>query len=339
MAILEKLLEKARQAGKNVVLPEGNDPRVVSAANKLIDKKIAKSVIVLGTEEEISKACADAGITERKFAVLDPATSDKLDAYAVELRESRAKKGKDVTIEKAKEMMQNRLFYGCMMTKLGVVDAMVAGSIASTGDMLRSAFTVVGTAPGIKSASSTFIMDLATPSPAGDTTILFADGAVVPEPDAETLVDIALATAKTHKSLIGTQPRVAFVCFSTKGSGGNHPLVVKVREAAEMTKKIVEEQGLDIIVDGELQLDAALVPAIAASKCPDSPLKGSANILIFPDLNVGNSCYKLAQRLAGAAALGPALQGLAFPINDLSRGCSDDDIVATSAIAICQSLV
>ncbi len=339
MAILEKLLEKARQAGKNVVLPEGNDPRVVSAANKIIEQSVAKSVIVLGTEEEISKACADAGIEERKFDSFDHLTSDKLDAYAEELRESRAKKGKDVTIEKAKEMMKNRLFYGCMMTKLGVVDAMVAGSIASTGDMLRAAFTVVGTAPGIKSASSCFIMDLATPSPAGDTTLLYADGAVVPEPDAEALVDIALATAKTHQGLIGTQPRVAFVCFSTMGSGGDHPLVVKVRKAAEMAKKIVAEQGLDIVVDGELQADAALVPAIAASKCPNSPLKGSANILVFPDLNVGNTCYKLTQRLAGAKALGPALQGLAYPINDLSRGCSDDDIVATSAIAICQSLV
>jgi len=339
MAILEKLLAKARQAQKNVVLPEGHDKRVVLAANKLIEQKVAKTVIVLGTEDEISKSCSEAGITERKFDVLDPVTSDKLNSYAAELRQSRAKKGKDVSIEKAKEMMKNRLFYGCMMTKMGVVDAMVAGSIASTGDMLRAAFTVVGTAPGIKSASSTFIMDLVTPSPAGDTTLLFADGAVIPEPDAETLVDIALATAKTHQGLIGTQPRVAFVSFSTKGSGGDHPLVVKSRKAAEMTKKIVEEKGLDIIVDGELQLDAAIVPEIAASKCPDSPLKGSANILIFPDLNVGNTCYKIVQRLAGAAALGPALQGLAYPINDLSRGCSDDDIVATSAIAICQSLV
>jgi phosphate acetyltransferase len=338
MAILEKLLEKARLAGKNIVLPEGHDPRVVSAANKLLDQRIVKSVVVLGTEEEVSTSCVKADIKERKFAILNPLASDKLDVYAVELRESRAKKGKDISLEKAKEMMKNRLFYGCMMTKLGLVDAMVAGSIASTGDMLRAAFTVVGTAPGIKSASSAIIMDLATPSPAGDTTILYADAAVIPEPDAETLVDIALATAKTHKSLIGTQPRVAFVCFSTKGSGGDHPLIVKVRKAAEMTKKIVAERKLDIVVDGELQADAALVPAIAKSKCPDSPLKGSANILIFPDLNVGNLCYKLTQRLAGAAALGPALQGLAFPINDLSRGCTDDDIVATSAIAICQSL-
>ena len=339
MAILEKLQAKAKQAGKKVVLPEGQDPRVVAAANKIVEQNVAKSVIVLGSEEEIAKSCQEAGITERKFTVLDHATSDKLDVYAAELRESRAKKDKDVPLEKAKEMMKNRLFYGCMMVKLGMVDAMVAGSIASTGDMLRAAFTVVGTAPGIKSASSCFIMDLATPSPAGDTTLLYADCAVIPEPDANALVDIALATAKTHQGLIGTQPRVAFICFSTKGSGGDHPLVLKVRQAAEMTKAIVKEQGLDIIVDGELQLDAAIVPAIAASKCPDSPLKGSANILIFPDLNVGNTCYKMTQRLAGAAALGPALQGLAYPINDLSRGCSDDDIVATSVIAICQSLV
>jgi len=339
MAILEKLLQRAGEAQKNLVLPEGHDARVVAAANKVIEQNVAKSVVVLGNEEEIQKSCAEAGITERKFSCIDPATSDQLESYAKELQSSRAKKGKNITLEKAVEMMKNRLFYGCMMTKLKVVDAMVAGSIASTGDMLRSAFTVVGTQPGIKTASSTFIMDLATPSPAGDTTMLFADCAVVPEPDAETLVDIALATAQTHKALIGTQPRVAFVCFSTKGSGGDHPLVVKVRKAAEMAKKIVEEQGLDIVIDGELQADAAIVPAIAASKCPDSPLKGSANILVFPDLNVGNTCYKMIQRLAGASALGPALQGLACPINDLSRGCSVDDIVATSAIAICQSLV
>ena len=338
MAILEKLLAKARTAGKNLVLPEGNDPRVVAAANKILEQEVAKSVVVLGTEEEIANACAKAEIKERKFIVIDPATSDKLDTYAEELCKFRAQKGKELSTEKALGMMKNRLFYGAMMVKLGAVDGMVAGSIASTGDMLRAAFTVVGTAPGIKTASSTFIMDLATPSPAGDTTLLFADCAVVPDPDAETLVDIAMATAKTHQSLVGTQPKVAFISFSTKGSA-KHPLLEKITKATEMAKKIVAEQKLDIIVDGELQLDAAIVPEIAASKCPDSPLKGQANILIFPDLNVGNTCYKITQRLAGAAALGPALQGLACPINDLSRGCSVDDIVATGAITICQSLV
>ena len=337
MAIHEELIKKASQAGKKLVLPEGNDPRVVAAANKIIEKKVATSVIVLGTENEISQACAKAGIKKRKFTVIDPTTSPDLDTYAKELCKFRAAKGKDVSMNDSLEMMKNRLFYGAMMTKLGEVGGMVAGSIASTGDMLKAAFAVVGTAPGIKTASASFIMELAKPTPGGDNTLLFADGVVVPNPDAETLVDIAMATVKTHNALIGTQPRVAFISFSTKGSA-KHPMLEKICKATEMMKKIVADQNLDIVVDGELQIDAAIVPEIAASKCPDSPIKGRANILIFPDINVGNSCYKITQRLAGAAALGPALQGLAYPINDLSRGCSVDDIVATGAIVICQSM-
>lgn len=337
MAILEKLIEKAKAARKKVVLPEGQDPRVVMAANKVMEDGIAREVVVLGTEEEIGKACKDAGITNRNFSVINYSISDKLEKFAKTLQELRARKKKDISFDEAMEKMKSRLFFGAMMVNLGEVDGMVSGSIASTGDLLRAAFMVVGTSPGIKTASSAFIMDLVKPTPGGESTLFFADCAVNPDPDAETLVDIALATAKTHKSLIGTQPKIAFLSFSTRGSA-SHPLVDKIQRATAIMRQKVEELKLDYVFDGELQADAALVPKVAASKAPGSPLGGNANILIFPDLNVGNICYKITQRLAGAAALGPAIQGLAKPLNDLSRGCSSDDIVGTVAITICQTL-
>ncbi len=337
MAILETLIKRAKEVQKRVVLPEGQDPRVVIAANKIMETGIAREVVVLGTEEEIDKACKEAGISSRNFSVINYLTSDKLEYFAKTLQEIRAQKNKDIPFNGAMEKMKERLFFGAMMVKLEEVDGMVSGSIASTGDLLRAAFMVVGTAPGIKTASSAFIMDLAKPTPGGESTLLFADCAVNPNPDAETLVDIAIATAKTHRSLIGTQPKIAFLSFSTKGSA-SHPLIDKVQKATAIMKQKVEELKLDCIFDGELQADAALVPNVAFSKAPGSPLEGNANILIFPDLNVGNICYKITQRLAGAAALGPAIQGLAKPLNDLSRGCSSDDIVATAAITICQSM-
>jgi phosphate acetyltransferase len=204
--------------------------------------------------------------------------------------------------------------------------------------MLRASFSVIGTAPGIKTGSSCFIMDLQTPSPAGDEALLFADCGVNPDPDADQLVDIAMATATTHKALFGTTPKVAFLGFSTYGSA-DHPALDKIKAAAKMMKEKVDKENLDIIVDeNELQADAAIVPGVASSKCAASPLEGKANVLIFPDLNSGNICYKLTQRLAGAGAYGPILQGLAKPVNDLSRGCSADDIVGVAAITVCQSI-
>ncbi|HBM15828.1 MAG TPA: phosphate acetyltransferase [Lentisphaeria bacterium] len=336
MSIMDKIIEKARAKQKKLVLAEGHDQRVVIAANKIIEKGIAKSVIVIGTEAEISKSCKDAGITERKFTSYDHLTCPKMVEYAKILQQFRAEKKKDITLEKAIETLKQRIFFGAMLLRIGEVDALVAGSIASTADMLRAAFMIIGTTPGIKSASSAFLMDLASPSPGGESTLLYSDGAVIPDPDSATLVDIALATAKTHLSLIGTTPKIAFLSFSTKGSA-EHPLIDKVRTATEMCKAKIAELKLDYLVDGELQADAALVPKVAASKAPDSPLAGNANILIFPDLNVGNICYKITQRLAGAAAIGPVLQGLAKPMSDLSRGCSADDIVGTAAMVICQA--
>ncbi|MCF7792280.1 MAG: phosphate acetyltransferase [Victivallales bacterium] len=338
MAILDDIINKAVMAGKTIVFPEGQDPRVVQAANKVREIGISRSVTVLGSEKEIDESCKEAGLKERLFTALDHQKSDKLDYYIDKLCELRKAKGKNIEKDKAAKVLNDRLYYGAMMTKLNEVDGFVGGSIASTGDMLRASFMVIGSSPNINKVSSSFLMDLSRATAAGNSSLLFADCAVNPDPGPETLVDIGLATAETHRAFIGTVPKVAFLCFSTKGSGNNHPLIKNVIKATELMKNKIEEEKLDIIFDGELQADAALVPKVAASKSPDSELKGEANILIFPDLNVGNICYKLMQRIGGAVAIGPVLQGLAKPVNDLSRGCSVDDIVGVAAITVCQAI-
>jgi phosphate acetyltransferase len=339
MPVIDVLMERAKAAGKNIVLPEGQDPRVVEAANKILDRGIAEKVFVIGTEDEISGACAEVSISERKFDAIDHTKSEKFNSYAESFCELRRKKGKEMNMEKAFEVMKNRIFYGCMMTRLGDADGMVAGSIASTPDMLRGAFTVIGTMEGIKTGSSCFIMDLANPTPAGDDVLLYSDSGVNPNPNAGQLVDIAMSAAHTYRALFRKTPKIAFLSFSTYGSA-DHEILDKIRVAASTMAHKVEDEKLDIIVEAkELQADAALVPAIAEKKCGGGKLGGKANILIFPDLNCGNICYKLTERLAGAAAYGPILQGLAKPVNDLSRGCSADDIVGVAAITICQSLV
>jgi len=335
MSAIEKFAERARTVSRTIVLPEGQDPRVVKAANMAVDKKVVGKIIVLGTEEEISKACAEAGIAERKFECLDYMKSPLFEDFAQELYEMRKAKG--LEIEKARKMMSSRIYFGAMMCRRKMVDGLVAGSIASTADMLRAAFHCIGTAPGIKSASSCFVMDLATPAPAGDEVLVFADCGVNPNPDADQLVDIAMATSKSYRSLLGKTPRVAFLSFSTHGSA-DHEVLIKIREAAAKFAAKVEAEKLDIVCDGELQADAAIVPKVAAAKAPGSPVAGSANVLIFPDLNCGNICYKLVQRLAKAEAYGPVLQGLAKPLNDLSRGCSAEDIYGEIVITVCQSL-
>lgn len=335
MSAIEKFAARARQVERTIVLPEGQDPRVVVAANKALAEKVVKKIIVIGTEAEISAACAKAGITERNFECLDHTKSPLLQEFADEMYEMRKAKG--VTPEKALAMVSSRIYFGAMMCRHQLADGLVAGSIASTADMLRAAFHCIGTAPGIKSASSTFVMDLATPSPAGDDVLLFADCGVNPNPDADQLVDIAMATSNTYRALFGKTPKVAFLSFSTKGSASND-ILVKVTEAAGKFAAKVEAEKLDILCDGELQADAALVPAVAAAKAPGSPIAGAANVLIFPDLNAGNIAYKLVQRLGQAQAYGPVLQGLAKPLNDLSRGCSAEDIYGEIVITVCQSI-
>lgn len=336
MSAIDLFIEKARQGAKKLVLPEGQDPRVVSAANMIIEDKIASEVIVIGSETEIAAACAKANITERKFKCLDHLNCDFFEEYAEQFMEIRKKK--NLSIEQARDFIKSRIFFAALMTRNNMVDGLVAGSIASTGDMLRASFNCVGTAPGIKTGSSCFVMDLVNPTESGDNVLLYADCGVNPDPDADQLVDIAIATCNTYRSLMGKTPKVAFLSFSTYGSA-KHELLDKIVEASEKFKARIEAENLDIIADGELQVDAAIVPSVAKSKAPDSKLAGAANVLIFPDLNAGNIAYKLTQRLASAGAYGPILQGLARPINDLSRGCTAEDIHGVAAITVCQSMV
>lgn len=335
MFAIDMFVKKARSCRKTLVFPEGQDPRVVTAANMVVENGVAASVTVLGSEDEIANSCKHAGIRERKFASLDHLQSREFNAFAAQFAEIRKKKG--ITIEQAREAVSNRVFFGSLMTRNGDADGLVAGSIASTPDMLRAAFNCIGTASGIKIASSCFVMDLASPTLAGDSVLLYADCGVNPDPTAEDLVDIAYATSLSYRSLLGRQPKVAFLSFSTHGSA-SHERMEKIVKACTLFKARVLETGLDVVADGELQADAALVPSVAKAKAPGSPIAGDANVLIFPDLNAGNIAYKLTQRLAGAGAYGPILQGLARPINDLSRGCTVEDIYGVAAITVCQSI-
>ena len=336
MSAIDLFVERARQGAKKLVLPEGHDPRVVAAANMIIDGKVAVEVTVIGTEAEIAASCAKAGITERKFKCLDHLSCDFFEEYAEQFKEIRKKK--NISLEDARKAISNRIFFGALMTRNKMVDGLVAGSIASTPDMLRASFNCVGTAPGIKIGSSCFVMDLATPTESGDTVLLYADCGVNPNPDSDQMVDIATATCDTYRALMGKTPKVAFLSFSTYGSA-KHEILDKIIEATAKFKAKIKAENLDVIADGELQGDAALVPAVAKSKAPGSEVAGAANVLIFPDLNAGNIAYKLTQRLAGAGAYGPILQGLARPINDLSRGCTAEDIYGVAAITICQGMV
>lgn len=320
LELLESIKEKASKRKKTIVLPESHDERVLRAAEKLTKEGVC-SVITLGNEEKVRDEAEKLGINIQGVRIIDPVKSDKLSDFANIFYNKRKNKG--VTIEQARETMQKDLYFGAMMVNEGMADGNVAGSFASTGDVLKAAFQCVGMPEGISIVSSFFLMIFP------EKVYSFADCAVVPNPDANQLADIAISTADNHKKLTGEEAYVAMLSFSTKGSA-KHELIDKVLEAT----KIAKEKRPDLNIDGELQFDAAIIDSIGKKKAPGSEVAGRANVLVFPDLQAGNIGYKIAQRLGKAEAVGPVVQGLKKPLFDLSRGCSVDDIVNTSAISV-----
>ncbi len=319
LQLLQDIKNKATKINKTVVLPESHDERVLFAAEKLTKEKIAK-VITLGNEEKIREDANKLNINLSGVRIIDPERSESLSTFTNVFFNKRKHKG--ITIEEARETMKKDLFFGAMMVNESMADAFVAGSTASTGDVLRAAFQCVGMPEGISIVSSFFLMIFP------ERVFSFADCAVVPNPDANQLADIAITTADNHKKLTGEEAYVAMLSFSTKGSA-KHELIDKVIEATNIAK----QKRPDLNIDGELQFDAAIIDSIGQRKAPGSNVAGRANVLVFPDLQAGNIGYKIAQRLGGAEAVGPVVQGLKKPLFDLSRGCSVDDIVNTAAIA------
>ena len=330
MGVIEQIQARAKSVQKHIVLAEGTEERTIQAAARVVAEGIA-AVTLVGDAQTIADKAAALGVSLTGVTVTDPATSDKTAAYTETLYALRKEKG--LTQEQAAKLVGgNTLYYATMMLKCGDADGMVAGAINATGDVLRPALQIVKTAPGIKVVSSCFLMDCPNKAFGQDGVMVFGDCAVIPNPTAEEMAAIAVASAQTGKALVGLSPKVAMLSFSTKGSA-KHDLVSKVQEAT----RLVREAAPELEVDGELQADAALVSSVGQLKSPGSTVAGQANVLIFPDLQAGNIGYKLVQRLAGAEAVGPIIQGLAKPVNDLSRGCSVEDIVSVVAIAAVQA--
>lgn len=324
-SFLQTMIERAKASKQAIVLPEGSDERTLQAAEKIIKQDIA-NLIILGNADEIRAS----GYQLDGAEIIDPARSELRDELANQLFEVRKAKG--MTQEQANELIGNVLYFGVMMVKTGRADGMVAGACHSTGDVLRPCLQILKTAPGVKLVSSFFIMIVPDCDLGESGTFLFSDCGLEVQPDAERLAHIAVNSAKSWKTLVGTEPQVAMISHSSYGSARNDD-ALKVVTATALAKELAPE----IMLDGELQLDAAIVPEIGKAKAPQSPVAGQANVLIFPDLDAGNIGYKLVQRLAKAEAYGPITQGLAAPVNDLSRGCSADDIVGVVTITCVQA--
>jgi len=331
MHLVDQIKANARANLQTVVLPEGYDDRMVEASARIVADNLAK-IVLLGNPATLNAKAVELGISLAGVTIVEPKSSDLLDSYAAELVELRKKKG--LSREAAIELLtaEDNLYFAAMMVRKEDAGGAVAGAANTTGDVLRAAFQVVGTAPGMNTVSSVFLMVTKTPDFGENGTLCFADCAVNPNPDAQALAEIAVSTAASCKSFLGVDARVAMLSFSTKGSA-KHSDCDKVLKALEIAKELAP----NLAIDGELQADAALIPKVGDKKAPGSNVAGQANTLVFPDLDSGNIGYKLVERLAGAEAVGPIIQGLAKPVNDLSRGCSVDDIVSVSAITAVQA--
>ncbi|MBR3720508.1 MAG: phosphate acetyltransferase [Clostridia bacterium] len=329
MSFIETLKEKAKREIKTIVLPEGSDLRTLKAAS-IVQKEEYANLIILGDKAKIEEMANSNNLDISKATIINPIESDKFEIYAQAFYELRKAKG--MTIEAARETLKEETYFGMMMVKLGDADGLVSGACHSTSDTLRPALQILKTAPGTKLVSAFFVMVVPDCEYGENGIFIFSDSGLNEYPDADALSEIAISSANSFRQLVEAEPKVAMLSYSTYGSA-HSPLTDKVVEAT----KLLKEKAPDLICDGELQLDAAIIPEIAASKAPGSPVQGKANTLIFPDLDAGNIGYKLVQRLAKAEAYGPLCQGIAKPVNDLSRGCSAEDIAGVIAITAVQA--